>query len=166
MRIILIILCLLVLGACHRSNRTERRVRPTGQFTSLIVAQDDIGRDPSQYFLCGAQLREREWVSRLPRQQRIGWRRWVRYLFNGRTSFRNMTNGINLFFCNEKDWKIRITKTFETGNKTNTKWREALMCPAGTYAIGIDPKFAVIRGVDQGLTGLQLACSSPTFDRT
>lgn len=65
-----------------------------------------------------------------------------------------MTNGINIFFCNQRDWTNQIKKSFETGSKNNSQWRESVMCPAGTYATSIAPKFAVIKGKDQGLTGI------------
>lgn len=77
-----------------------------------------------------------------------------------------MTNGINIFFCNQRDWNNQIKKSFETGPKNNSQWRESVMCPAGTYATSIAPKFAVIRGKDQGLTGIQLSCATPSYDNT
>lgn len=40
------------------------------------------------------------------------------------------------------------------------------MCPPQTYASGLAPKFMVIRGVDQGLTGLRLECSTAALDKT
>ena len=60
--IIIFLFFLLVLSMSHRASQTQQRGRPTGRYTNLIEAQDNIGKDPSQYFVCGIQLRGREWT--------------------------------------------------------------------------------------------------------
>ena len=70
------------------------------------------------------------------------------------------TSGFKAIFCHYNNWNDQINKTV-TSNSTNSgKWINTTMCSPGYYSIGIAPKFGRQYGLDLGLSGATLSCST------
>ena len=129
--IIMLIFYQIHIGTSINVEATYRFGTNSGIMSQIISAQEEIGKDPEQYFLCGFAFREMKFT-KLLYNCNCGYRiegLSVVYKCDWcENAFWTMANAFKATFCHYSNWDNQIVKTVESGNTESQNWRE-FWCP-------------------------------------